>query len=149
MEIERVIYVNKLGQARSIYLKHWAELRVEVKALDSSVLGYLGTKLDRDNVRGLTWLSKASERFPAHIFRLAHGLTRRLKATSKAIDEILETIIDKHEQDVNRNQKHQKDFIHVMLSLINKSSNAQDQLPYSVDRASIKPYCIGCGSKSN
>ncbi|GFS32395.1 hypothetical protein Acr_00g0022530 [Actinidia rufa] len=50
------------------------------------------------------------------------GLTRRFKTTSKAIDEILETILDEH-QEVNRNdQKHYKDFIDTALSLMNKGA---------------------------
>ncbi|GFS32393.1 cytochrome P450, family 71, subfamily B, polypeptide 17 [Actinidia rufa] len=71
------------------------------------------------------------------------GLTRCFKATSKAIDEILEIIIDEH-QDVNRNdQKHYKDFIDAALSLMNKSSNTtQDHVSNSMDRENIKAIVL-------
>ncbi|PSR95721.1 Cytochrome P450 CYP736A12 like [Actinidia chinensis var. chinensis] len=71
------------------------------------------------------------------------GLAPRFKATSKAIDEILETILDEH-QDVNRNdQKHYKDFIDTALSLMNKSSNTtQDHVSNSMDRENIKAIVL-------
>ncbi|KAL6998026.1 hypothetical protein U1Q18_008150 [Sarracenia purpurea var. burkii] len=66
-----------------------------------------------------------------------------MKALSKDIDKILEIIIDEHEHDVNRiNQTHHKDFIDVMLSLMNKSSCMHDQFSYSIDRTNIKAILI-------
>ncbi|PSS08393.1 Cytochrome P450 CYP736A12 like [Actinidia chinensis var. chinensis] len=70
------------------------------------------------------------------------GLTRRLKATSKAIDEILEIIIAEHvhKQEANtiNKMKHHEDFIDVMLSFLNQSSSTHDEFPYSIDRTNIK-----------
>ncbi|KAF5934125.1 hypothetical protein HYC85_030296 [Camellia sinensis] len=74
------------------------------------------------------------------------GLTRSLKETSKAIDTILEIIITEHEQDPSRiHQTHdKKDFIDVMLSLMNNKSSTttHDELSYSIDRNNIKAIAV-------
>uniref|UniRef100_A0A5B7CBY6 Cytochrome P450 CYP736A12-like n=1 Tax=Davidia involucrata TaxID=16924 RepID=A0A5B7CBY6_DAVIN len=71
------------------------------------------------------------------------GLTRGLKATSKAMDKILETIIDEHVQESNGgHQKHAMDFVDVMLSLMNKSTNTHDQLSYMIDPTKIKAIIL-------
>ena len=74
------------------------------------------------------------------------GLTPRLKASSKAIDDILEIIIDDHvhkqEAKATNKMKQHEDFIDVMLSLINQSSSIHDELPYSIDRMNIKAIIL-------
>ncbi|CAL5445129.1 unnamed protein product [Camellia sinensis] len=74
------------------------------------------------------------------------GLTRRIKEASKAIDTILEIIITEHEQDPARfHQTHdKKDFIDVMLSLMNNKSSktTHDEPSYSIDRNNIKAIAV-------
>ncbi|PSS08394.1 Cytochrome P450 CYP736A12 like [Actinidia chinensis var. chinensis] len=74
------------------------------------------------------------------------GLTPRLKASSKAIDDILEIIIDDHvhkqEAKATNKMKQHEDFVDVMLSLINQSSSIHDELPYSIDRMNIKAIIL-------
>ena len=73
-------------------------------------------------------------------------MTPRLKASSKAIDDILEIIIDDHvhqqEAITTNKMKQQEDFIDVMLSLMNQSSSTHDKLPYSIDRMNIKAIIL-------
>ncbi|KAI7985191.1 hypothetical protein LOK49_LG14G00240 [Camellia lanceoleosa] len=71
------------------------------------------------------------------------ALTRTIKETSKAIDTILEIIITEHERNPSRfHQTHdKKDFIDVMLSLMNNKSS-KTELSYSIDRNNIKAIAI-------
>ncbi|XVE58755.1 hypothetical protein DITRI_Ditri04bG0194600 [Diplodiscus trichospermus] len=65
------------------------------------------------------------------------GLTRSLKAVSKALDEVLEKIIDEHEQ--NKQQKQHKDFVDVMVSLLDQPMNPHDEEQvYVINRSNIK-----------
>nr|QNS29983.1 cytochrome P450 [Nothapodytes nimmoniana] len=67
------------------------------------------------------------------------GLTRRMKATSKAFDKILETIISEREQDASNNhQRKYQDFVETMLSLMKNSSKTHDELSFTIDRTNIK-----------
>ncbi|KAL6995157.1 hypothetical protein U1Q18_005293, partial [Sarracenia purpurea var. burkii] len=71
------------------------------------------------------------------------GLNRRMKAIGKAIDKIMEILIDEHEQDANMNeQTHHKDFISVKLSLMRKSSSSHNDPSYSIDRTNIKSMVV-------
>ncbi|THG04436.1 hypothetical protein TEA_003284 [Camellia sinensis var. sinensis] len=74
------------------------------------------------------------------------GLTRSIKEASKANDTILEIIITEHEQDPARfHQTHdKKDFIDVMLSLMNNKSSktTHDEPSYSIDRNNIKAIAV-------
>ncbi|KAA8542691.1 hypothetical protein F0562_023810 [Nyssa sinensis] len=71
------------------------------------------------------------------------GLTRRLKATSKALDKILDIIIDEHvHEDNSGHPRHATDFLDVMLSLMNKSTNTHDELSYMIDPTSIKAIML-------
>ncbi|THG00803.1 hypothetical protein TEA_004695 [Camellia sinensis var. sinensis] len=73
-------------------------------------------------------------------------LTRSFKETRKAIDTILEIIITEHKQDPSRiHQTHEKkDFIDVMLSLMNNKSSTttHDELFYSIDHNNFKAIAI-------
>lgn len=71
------------------------------------------------------------------------GLTRRLKTTRKAIDKILESIIDEHEQDASCGHKRlDRDFVDVMLSLKKNYSSTHDQLSNTIDRTNIKAIIL-------
>ena len=66
-----------------------------------------------------------------------------MKASSKAIDKILELIISEHEQDAsNASQKSDMDFVNVMLSLRENSTHVHDELSYAVDRSNIKAILL-------
>nr|QNS29952.1 cytochrome P450 [Nothapodytes nimmoniana] len=76
------------------------------------------------------------------------GLTRQLKATSKALDEVMEVIITEHEEEQHAQsgndhqiqQHHHKDFIHLMLSLIMKKSfsTTHEELSHTLNRTNMK-----------
>jgi cytochrome P450 len=71
------------------------------------------------------------------------GLTKRMKATARTIDEILEVIVDEHEQKAKTGvQKHEMDFIDVMLSQKNKSTDKHDESSYIIDRTNIKAVVL-------
>ncbi|KAL8089730.1 hypothetical protein AgCh_039281 [Apium graveolens] len=71
------------------------------------------------------------------------GLTRQIKTTSKAVDKILETIIDEHEQDaINGRDKLHRDFVDVILSLKNSQSSTHEQLAENIDRSNIKAILL-------
>ncbi|KAA8541196.1 hypothetical protein F0562_025197 [Nyssa sinensis] len=73
------------------------------------------------------------------------GLTRHFKETSKALDKILEIIIEEHVQEANSGQQrnnHEMDFVDVMLSLMKKSTNTHDGLSSIIDRTSIKAIIL-------
>lgn len=68
------------------------------------------------------------------------GLKRAIKKTSKAFDEILEKIIEEHENGINSNtQKGQQDFIDILLSLMHHSVDGQN---YGIDRTNIKAIVL-------
>ncbi|KAK1384360.1 putative flavonoid 3',5'-hydroxylase [Heracleum sosnowskyi] len=71
------------------------------------------------------------------------GLTRRARKISKAIDKMLEIIIDEHE--FVSNQKHKRtdmDFVDMLLSSKHKSTSAEDQNSPTFDRASVKAIVL-------
>ncbi|KAA8541209.1 hypothetical protein F0562_025184 [Nyssa sinensis] len=68
------------------------------------------------------------------------GLTRHFKETGKALDKILEIIIEEHVQEANSRQQrnnHEMDFVDVMLSLMKKSTNTHDELSSIIDRTRL------------
>ncbi|KAF5195939.1 Cytochrome p450 [Thalictrum thalictroides] len=66
------------------------------------------------------------------------GLGRRMKACSKVLDEFLETIIDEHVRDAKDLHGQHRDFIDVMLSLM-ESNNTRE---LHLDRDNIKAIMI-------
>lgn len=68
------------------------------------------------------------------------GLMRRMKKNRKDMDKVLEKIIDDHDQDAHWQTNEQKDFIDVLLSLINQqpTNSHGDDPAYVIDRNSIK-----------
>ncbi|TKY44688.1 steroid 17alpha-monooxygenase or 17alpha-hydroxyprogesterone aldolase [Spatholobus suberectus] len=71
------------------------------------------------------------------------GLTRRLKKTSKAFDQVLEQIIQDHEHPFYREQKdpQNKDFVDILLSLMHQPINLQDDQKV-IDRTNIKAIIL-------
>ncbi|KAK1400153.1 putative flavonoid 3'-monooxygenase [Heracleum sosnowskyi] len=71
------------------------------------------------------------------------GLTRRLKETNRAVDEVLETIIDEHEQDARDGcKKLDRDFVDVLISLKNNPSSTHEQVAQNLDRSTIKAIVL-------
>ncbi|PRQ25127.1 putative flavonoid 3'-monooxygenase [Rosa chinensis] len=72
------------------------------------------------------------------------GLTKRLKKVSKTIDQLLEKIIDEHEQVANTRTGKQghKDFVDVLLSLTNQQLNPNDEQVYFLDRTNVKAILL-------
>ncbi|KAM7475365.1 hypothetical protein LguiB_022608 [Lonicera macranthoides] len=70
------------------------------------------------------------------------GLTRRMKKTSNTLDKMLEAIIDEHEQNANNGDPSDMDFIDVMLSLKNTSTNTHEELSSTIGRTNIKAIVL-------
>ncbi|XP_057420334.1 cytochrome P450 CYP736A12-like [Lotus japonicus] len=71
------------------------------------------------------------------------GLKRSFKETSKALDQVLEKIIQEHESrsDVHDDRIH-KDFIEILLSLIHQPMDSNDDQIHVVDRTNIKAVLL-------
>ncbi|KAK1378516.1 putative Flavonoid 3-hydroxylase [Heracleum sosnowskyi] len=71
------------------------------------------------------------------------GLGRRFKVAFKTIDNILETIINDHEEDArNSNVKLNRDFVDVLLSLQNDTFPGFEQLSKSIDQSNVKALIL-------
>ncbi|XP_050376947.1 cytochrome P450 CYP736A12-like [Argentina anserina] len=73
------------------------------------------------------------------------GLTKRLKIISKQIDQLLEKIVDDHEQVArtkNGKQGRHEDFVDVLLSLMNQPLNPNDEQVVHLDRANVKAILL-------
>ncbi|KAM5571123.1 cytochrome P450 CYP736A12-like [Rosa sericea] len=72
------------------------------------------------------------------------GLTKRLKKVSKTIDQLLEKIIDEHEQVANTRSGKQghEDFVDVLLSLTNQPLNPNDEQVHFLDRTNVKAILL-------
>ncbi|KAJ9174070.1 hypothetical protein P3X46_017141 [Hevea brasiliensis] len=71
------------------------------------------------------------------------GLTKRMKSFSKAMDTILEKIICEHEREARWKKKQQmKDFVDVLLSLMNQPMTSNEEVLYTLDRTNIKAILI-------
>ncbi|KAL8134973.1 cytochrome P450 CYP736A12-like [Apium graveolens] len=71
------------------------------------------------------------------------GLTRRFKVASKAVDKILETIIDDHEQYAgNDHIKLDRDFVDVILAVKNNPKSTHQQLAQTIGRSNIKAIIL-------
>ncbi|XVE87984.1 hypothetical protein DITRI_Ditri19aG0031900 [Diplodiscus trichospermus] len=73
------------------------------------------------------------------------GLARRLKKTSRVLDTLLEKIIDEHEQRTDhKEQKPHRDFVDVMVSLLDKPMNPYDhkEQAYMIERRNIKAILL-------
>ncbi|XP_010541895.1 PREDICTED: cytochrome P450 CYP736A12-like [Tarenaya hassleriana] len=71
------------------------------------------------------------------------GLARRMRHLSKSMDIILENIIEEHEQQ-NRDHKSKdhKDFVDVLLSLLNQPMNEQDEHSEIIGRTHVKSILL-------
>ncbi|KAL8108552.1 hypothetical protein AgCh_024862 [Apium graveolens] len=71
------------------------------------------------------------------------GITRRTKVTGKELDNILEIIIDDHEQEAAEGyEKPDKDFVDVLLSLKSNPTGTHEQLAKNIDRSNIKAIVL-------
>lgn len=70
-------------------------------------------------------------------------MTREFKKTSEAVDRILETIIDDHEQAArNSSTKLDRDFVDIILSFKENPASTHEQLFNSIDRSNIKAIVL-------
>ena len=75
----------------------------------------------------------------------SQGLKKRLKNVSKTIDQLLEKILDEHEQvskTKSGKQGQHKDFVDVLLSLMNQPLNPNDEQVYYLDRTNVKAILL-------
>ncbi|XP_023729172.1 cytochrome P450 CYP736A12 [Lactuca sativa] len=72
------------------------------------------------------------------------GLTKRFKSLEKGIDEMLETLINEHEEhNLNGSQRSDEmDFIDILMSLKQQYSNTHGELSYTIDRSSMKAILL-------
>ncbi|KAM1098510.1 hypothetical protein ACFX13_016089 [Malus domestica] len=75
------------------------------------------------------------------------GLNKRMKTLSKTIDQLLEKIIGEHEQVSKSKQlqgrpQNHKDFVEMLLSLMNQPLNPNDEQVYVVDRTNVKAILL-------
>ena len=70
------------------------------------------------------------------------GLTRRIKKIAKSLDVVFENIIQEHEQIPSGPQSCEKDFMDMLLSLMNQPLNPSDENSCKIDRRVIKGIFI-------
>lgn len=76
------------------------------------------------------------------------GLSRKVKAINKIVDEVFNKIIDEHEQNRSKDMKKQDmDFVDMMLSLAEEQAkttnmNLQTEHAYKIDRTNIKALLL-------
>ncbi|XP_061345025.1 cytochrome P450 CYP736A12-like [Gastrolobium bilobum] len=72
------------------------------------------------------------------------GITRDLKETSKAIDEVLEKVMEEHEQAANYvDKRNRKDFVEILLSKMHQTIDHQGEQSHDViDRTNIKAILV-------
>ncbi|KAJ4830546.1 hypothetical protein Tsubulata_032109, partial [Turnera subulata] len=70
------------------------------------------------------------------------GLTSRMKAFSKAMDKVLNKIIDDHENGAHWQKGKERDFIDVMLSFMRESINSHNDQELKIDRTNMKAILV-------
>ncbi|KAK7380026.1 hypothetical protein VNO78_32369 [Psophocarpus tetragonolobus] len=118
--MENIVYKMILGRSK--------DDRFDLKGLSQEVLNLVGTFNLADYI---PWLAA---------FDL-QGLTRRLKKVSKTFDQVLEEIIQDHEHnsvDKGKKDPHNKDFVDILLSLIDQPI---DDLKV-IDKSNIKAIIL-------
>ncbi|XP_050378360.1 cytochrome P450 CYP736A12-like [Argentina anserina] len=120
---EDITYKMVLGRTR--------DARFDLKAIIEESLSLVGAFNISDFVPSLAALD-------------IQGLTKRLKKVRKQIDQLLEKIIDEHEQ-VTKSKKgkqgQHEDFVDVLLSLMNQPLNPNDEQVY-LDRTNVKAILL-------
>ncbi|KAM7254821.1 hypothetical protein ACFE04_020062 [Oxalis oulophora] len=70
------------------------------------------------------------------------GLTKQMKVVSKSLDKLVEKIISEHEKDDNDPKKQHKDFVDMLLSMLNQPMNVNEDPLYIVDKTNIKAILL-------
>ncbi|XP_012574760.1 cytochrome P450 750A1-like [Cicer arietinum] len=70
------------------------------------------------------------------------GLRRSFKRTSKALDKMLEKIINDKEQSFNAQNGGHKDFIEILLSMMDQPIDPYDEQNHIIDRTNIKAIIL-------
>ncbi|KAL5714658.1 hypothetical protein ACHQM5_016589 [Ranunculus cassubicifolius] len=119
--------------------------KVGVLVQDMTYRMIFGFKDDRSNIRSsieegvmLTGVFNIADYIPFLKPFDPQGIGRRMRKLSKVIDEFLEKIIDEHMIDANSLQGQHRDFIDVMLSLM----DSNDTQEYHLVRDNIKAIIL-------
>ncbi|KAK8500635.1 hypothetical protein V6N12_020327 [Hibiscus sabdariffa] len=104
-----------------------------------------------DKVMHLLGLFNISDFMPYLAPLDIQGIARKLRRWSKLMDMVLEKIIDEHVQAIDpEGQKPHRDFVDVMVSMLNQPMNLQDEdQPYIVERENIKAIILDIMSASS
>ncbi|XP_027339859.1 cytochrome P450 CYP736A12-like [Abrus precatorius] len=70
------------------------------------------------------------------------GLTRDCKKTSKGLDEVLEQILKEHEQAIDVGKRHRKDFVDILLSMMDQTMVPHNEQNHVIDRTNIKAVLL-------
>ncbi|XP_027351008.1 cytochrome P450 CYP736A12-like [Abrus precatorius] len=70
------------------------------------------------------------------------GLTRGLKKISKGLDEVLEQIIKEHEQAIDVGRRDRKDFVDILLSTMDQTTDPHNEQNRVIDRTNIKAILL-------
>ncbi|XP_018809611.1 cytochrome P450 71AU50-like [Juglans regia] len=104
------------------------------KYMDSD-LGLRGFKAVIQEVMQLSAAPNLADCIPFIASLDCQGLTRRMKAVSKTINDFLEKIIDEHVQSKDENKTN--DFVDAMLNLVGSK-----ELAYNIERSNIKAITL-------
>ncbi|GAU28700.1 hypothetical protein TSUD_216070 [Trifolium subterraneum] len=66
------------------------------------------------------------------------GLTRACKKVRKSLDEVLEVIITEHEQATNVDTNRHEDFVDMLLSIMHKNIDHENEHNLVIDRTNVK-----------
>lgn len=142
---ELIIFVQSLKKTVESGCEVDISAKIESLIEDMTYRMVFGFKDDKFNVKSslqeaveLGGIFNLGDYFPwLRPFDL-QGLGRRMKACSKTLDRFLEKIIDEHVHDAKEPQGQHRDFIDVMLSLMDANNDRELQL----DRNNIKAIVI-------
>ncbi|OMO53008.1 Cytochrome P450 [Corchorus capsularis] len=108
-------------------------------------IGTFSLKPEAEEILHLTGAFNVSDYVPFLAPLDLQGLAKRLKISSKVIDAILEKIIDEHVHQMTnlKEQQPHRDFVDVMLSLLNKPMDPHDEEhKYIIERTNIKAILV-------
>ncbi|XP_010537437.1 PREDICTED: cytochrome P450 CYP736A12-like [Tarenaya hassleriana] len=95
-----------------------------------------------EEIASTTGAFNISDYFPLLAPLDLQGLARRMKTQRKSIDVIFDKIIEEHEQQKHHRSKDHKDFVDVLLSLLDQSIDPQDEKSEIISRTHIKAILL-------
>ncbi|CAJ2644234.1 unnamed protein product [Trifolium pratense] len=73
---------------------------------------------------------------------VSEGLTRACKKTSKALDEVLETIITEHEETTNVDKTSHEDFVDTLVTFMHQNIDDGSEQNHNIDRSNMKAILL-------